>query len=74
MTEDKSKKQQDRDLDEELEESFPASDPPSSSTPGAAPGAPDHRRSGEAGRPADERPVDPGPLKRGSGGMPIRER
>lgn len=70
MTDDKSKKQQDRDLDEELEESFPASDPPSSSTPGTSPGAPSHDRE----RDDDDRPADPGRLKRGSGGMPIRER
>lgn len=68
MSDDKSKKQQDRDLDDELDDSFPASDPPSSSTPGASPGAPDHDRTGKS------RPADPGKLKRGSGGMPIRER
>lgn len=72
MTDDdpKSKRQQDRELDEELDDSFPASDPPSSSSPGGGVGAPDHdvkkRRSGD-------RPADPGRLRRGSGGMPIRD-
>jgi len=68
MTDDKSKKQQDEDLDDELDDSFPASDPPSSSTPGTSSGAPDHDKGGK------DRPADPGKLKRGSGGMPIRER
>lgn len=69
MTDDpKSKRENDRSLDEELEESFPASDPPSSSTPGGGAGAP-----GRDGRRRGERPADPGRLRRGSGGMPIRD-
>ena len=73
MTEDrKSKREKDQDLDDELEDSFPASDPPSSSIPATGPGAPDHDdRKQRRSRPLD-RPADPGRLRPGSGGMPVR--
>lgn len=74
MTDDgKSKREQDRELDEELDDSFPASDPPSSSTPGTGSGAPDHDapKKEKSTHPLN-RPADPGPLRPGSGGMPVR--
>ena len=75
----KSKREKARELDEELDHSFPASDPPSVSTPGTGSGAPSHddddgdgdRKDGEY-RPRRS-PVDPGGLRPGSGGMPVRK-